>query len=307
MSDLNNLDENKNTDLSDNNDVTIYPENKDWVNYTVNRHDGWADDVSLVYKDENWKPDEEELTLVTLDNENEDQDEPETDSSVTRLKKKTLSRFSVFLILWSILLISVIIISLISYHDRLTRFEEAYYNSLPDAYMNQYMVYFEENDIDSIYGLLTVLPGLTPFETDMAVKTYIAKDIIDSDISFKEKSVNNDEYSYTIMAGSRPVADLVLKDLTSKQDEFGFCDKFITSFEYEFNPSYKVDITIPSDSSLYINSILVPEEYISDSNTSQSHYIINGLFAEPAITVLDRNEKQYDVYYDIDNDIYVIK
>ena len=54
-------------DLSAKNDKTIYPEDKDWVNYTTNLNDGWADDVPLMYDEDQWSPDNKELTVVDLD------------------------------------------------------------------------------------------------------------------------------------------------------------------------------------------------------------------------------------------------
>lgn len=53
--------------LSTKNDKTIYPEDKDWVNYTTNLNDGWADDVPLMYDEDKWSPDNRELTVVDLD------------------------------------------------------------------------------------------------------------------------------------------------------------------------------------------------------------------------------------------------
>ena len=52
---------------NNNKDSNIYPEDKDWVNYTCNINDGWADDVPIQYNEKTWKPSEDELTIIDID------------------------------------------------------------------------------------------------------------------------------------------------------------------------------------------------------------------------------------------------
>ena len=47
--------------------ATSYPKDEDWVNFSVDIHDGWADDVSLVYPEGSWRPDDGELTTLSID------------------------------------------------------------------------------------------------------------------------------------------------------------------------------------------------------------------------------------------------
>ncbi|MDE6686345.1 MAG: hypothetical protein K2K17_03405, partial [Lachnospiraceae bacterium] len=134
-------------------DTSIYPNNKDWVDYTVDIHDGWADDVALVYPDGGWKPEEGELTTLDLetdgtsfgkspegyaDAENSPTAAEIIQQSQTAVKPKT-HYFRTFLIIWLGLLAIAIAFALGYFYDFLDSYEIAYQTSLPYHMMDNIM------------------------------------------------------------------------------------------------------------------------------------------------------------------------
>ena len=93
-------------------DQTVFTSEDNWADFTVNLNDGWADDVSLIYPEGSWRPDDEELTIINME-ENESENSEISSENITDVqaekaaasdKKGILHRksnpFRTFLILW---------------------------------------------------------------------------------------------------------------------------------------------------------------------------------------------------------------
>lgn len=288
----------------DNKDTAIYPEDKDWANYTVDLNDGWADDVSLMYPDESWKPDDDELTIVSIE-ESEDNDN-ELLNDENDKKHKRLSKFAIFLMLWSLLLISVTAILLFSFYDRLERYETAYTASLPDSYVQNFISLYSDNEIDAIYGQITSLPSLSEFENDISLKTVIAKDCVSGNVTYRETDYD-DDYTYDILINSKKVAAISIRTAEAKSDEFGLPTWYISSFEYLFIPLDDFYINAPKNANVYINDILLTDDYCYKEDSNNKYYIIGGLFIEPSIIALIDEDSPLDVYYSENDNTYICK
>lgn len=287
---------------------TIYPEDKDWANYTVNLHDGWADDVSLIYPKNSWKPDDDELTHFSLDKTSPLKDlelEEEVSAEENRKSRKKINNFSIFMIIWIMLLVLFLSILLLSFQDYLSRYEEAYQASKPDSTIKATVELFNSNDIDSIYSSITDLPVLNAFENDISLKIYIAHAIENAEISYKASDdFTFTEPKYLLSASGNTISNITLSNASSKVDDYGFSDWYVSIMTFDFKPDYQVVISIPKDYSLLINDIAVPMDYIIDTKSNSVTYMVNDFYAEPYVCVLDANGEMVTVYYDSNKKIY---
>lgn len=293
-------------------DKTIYPEDNDWANYTTNLHDGWADDVNLVYKDDSWKPDDDELTFVDIE-DNEESDEDVVESSNVSRARKHISRFGIFLIFWSIVLIATATILLTSYYDRLARYQLAFENSKPERALNELLALCDEHNYDALYGTITNPPELNEFENDISLKTIIANDLIDKKITFEETTASSDllasenDLYYIMKSDSAVVGEIILRNSTAKTDEFGFTNWYLSSLNYEFHMQSDVRINAPSNVTVYINSIPVSDIYCYSEDQTEKSYIIGGFYGEPSINAKDSTDSPVDVFYNETDMIYTVK
>lgn len=315
-------------------DKAIYPEDKDWANYTVNLHDGWADDVSLVYPDESWKPDEEELTQVNIDVDeinailakSEQNNNEDSSSTTKKRKKKLISKFTIFLIVWAISISVIAGILLFSYYDYLTRYEAAYEASRPETVTKSCIDWFISNDVDSIFTAITTLPTLNEFESDIALKTYIAQNnpsVSNNHVEYiysKTKNYTYDIPEYTITAKMDTLdvnnshvdttntdatntaatntdissADttnidvtLALRKVMNQTDEYGFPKWYISYFSYDFSPRYDVTLIAPENAIIYINSIMVSPDYCTGKTNGKLTYCIKDFYSSPSIVAFE--------------------
>lgn len=290
---------------NNNEDTSLYPENKDWVNYTVDIHDGWADDVTLVYPEGGWKPDDGELTNLNLDaggtaSEHSTNNTADTKTaeeivqqSQTAVKPQT-HYFRTFLILWLGILAIAIAFALGYFYDFLDSYETAYQASLPYHTMDNIMQSFFDMDMDTIYKMQTDLPVITEFETEETVKLYMAELLEDKLLSYEETAYYNEDFpEYQILADGYVVATVSLRKSLTDHLEYDFPVWYVSSFTFYTQPLEDFHIEVPENFTVYVNGIMLDNDDYYIGRTSPEE----NMFTEPYQTLPDIVTYQGDGLY----------
>lgn len=274
---------------------------KNWADYTVNIHDGWADDVSLVYPEGSWRPDDEELTAISIADEEEEiledadsgsdslecDDSGETKKTVPQIKgtvdeqlekvkmsKKKISGFLVFMICWVVVLSIAIGIFLMMFHDYLVKYEAAYQQSRPYHVMDDLMESFIEYDFNTLYGYMTMPPVINQFENRDDLSYFMYELLDGKKISYvKSENYTEDCPEYYVTADDYIVATVALRKSPVDSLDYDFPVWYVTNFEYYTEPQYNVRIKAPSDYVVTVNGVRLTEDYlissVSDNNAWQ--------------------------------------
>ncbi len=288
-----------------NKDASLYPEDEDWVNYTVDIHDGWADDVALVYPEGGWKPDEGELTNLNLDADetaSEHSDRQTADArtaaeivqqSQTAVKPQT-HYFRIFLILWLGILAIAIAFALGYFYDFLDSYETAYQSSLPYHTMDSIMQSFYDMDMDTIYKMQTDLPVITEFETEETVKLYMTELLEDKSLSYEKTAYYNEDFpEYQILADGYVVATVSLRKSQTDHLEYDFPVWYVSSFTFYTQPLEGFHIEVPENFTVYVNGIMLSDDNYYIGRTSPEE----NMFIEPYQTLPDIKTYQGDGLY----------
>lgn len=282
---------------------STYPKDGDWVNYTVDIHDGWADDVALVYPEGGWKPDDGELTNLTLESPDEHSagNSPLKDSSglpgsphtenpsdladtrtaaeivrqsQTAGKKKT-HYFRTFLIIWLGLLSIAIAFALGYFYDFLDAYETAYQSSLPYHTMDSVMQSFYDMDMDTVYKMQTDLPVITEFESEGNVKLYMKELLEGKALSYEQTSSYTDDFpEYQILADGYVVATVSLRKSQTDHLDYDFPVWYVSSFTFYTQPLEHFHIEVPENYKVYVNGIELNQDYyVSSVSPAENMYV----------------------------------
>lgn len=306
------------------NDTTSYPQDKDWVDYTVDIHDGWADDVALVYPEGGWKPDDDELTTLDLgdqdaaagkkpasdtkgqqtgaNNNAEGTSPSDTQDSLTAaeivqqsqgLVKPKTHYFRTFLIIWLGLLSIAIAFALGYFYDFLDAYETAYQSSRPFHMMDGIMQSFYDMDMDTVYKMQTDLPVITEFETEDTVKLYMADLLEGKTLSYKEDSDYNEDFpEYQILADGYVVATVSLRKSQTDHLAYDFPVWYVSAFTFYTQPLEDFHIEAPENFTVYVNGVELSRDYYVSRTSPEEN-----MFVEPYQTLPDIETYQGDGLY----------
>lgn len=256
--------------------TTTTPDDLDWVDITVDINDGWADDVSLVYPEDSWKPDDGELTKLDMPETNKKRSqsakknkssgayrEVPADPTLLEKEKKKTHPFRLFMILWLGTLSIAIAIGLHYFYNFAENYEKVYQESRPYHRMEDILAVFESEDMDAIYQMLDMNPEITEFETSENVKHYIAELL--NDVTFRYVPTADyleDLPEYYITANDYIVATVALRKNPTQYLSYGFPIWYISSFDFYTEAQHSCRIQAPNNCVVYINGIAVSEDYI---------------------------------------------
>lgn len=317
-------------------DTSIYPKDKDWVNYTVDIHDGWADDVALVYPEGGWKPDEGELTtldlesddegkLTTLDLESTDEEDTKTAAEIiqksqTAVKPKT-HYFRTFLILWLGLLAIAIAFALGYFYDFLDSYEIAYQASLPYHMMDSIMQSFYDMDMDTVYKMQTDLPVITEFETEETVKLYMAELLDGKELSYEKTAYYNEDFpEYQVLADGYVVATISLRKSQTDHLDYDFPVWYVSSFTFYTQPLESFHIEVPENYTVYVNGVELDQDYYVNHTSPAENTFVEpyqtlpdikiyqgeGLYITPTVTAVNNFGAEYVVLPEESTGSYII-
>ena len=319
--------------------ATSYPKDEDWVNFSVDIHDGWADDVSLVYPEGSWRPDDGELTTLSIsDHPQEDttpgkKDCPAEDisktnsaqSSGTDASKQTSGKkthyFRTFMILWLGTLSIVIAMALGYFYDFLDSYERTYQASRPYHMMDDILISFQNMDMDTIYKMQTVLPSITEFETEENVKSYMTTLLDGKTISYEKTTYYNEDFpEYKILADGYVIATVALRKSQTDHLEYDFPVWYVSSFEFYTQPLEEFRIQVPETYTVYINGVELTEDYFVSRTLPEENrfvetyasipYVNNyygcNLYEVPVITAVNSSGTEYMVLPEETTGDYII-
>lgn len=323
------------------NNTSKYPEGNDWVNYTVDIHDGWADDVALVYPEGGWKPEEGELTTMNLDasetvseecsakpylsEHSSDTENIETATEIIQRSQNSAKPkthyFRTFLILWLGFLSIAIAFALDYFYDFLDSYETAYQASLPYHTMDSIMQSFYNMDMDAIYKMQTDLPVITKFETEEDVKLYMADLLEDKTLSYEQASNYSEDFpEYRILADGYVVAAVSLRKSKTDHLEYDFPVWYISSFTFYTQPLEYFNIEIPENYTVFVNGIELDNEYFTSRTSPMENMYVepyqtlpdiktyqgDGLYLAPTVTVVNNFGVEYVVLPEETTGNYII-
>lgn len=315
-------------------DKTVFPSEDNWADFTVNLNDGWADDVSLIYPEGSWRPDDEELTIINME-ENESENSEISSENITDVqaekaaasdKKGILHRksnpFRTFLILWLGTLSIVIAVALGYFYDFLVRYEAAYQASRPALTMDTVLQNFEEYDMNAIYHSMTTIPQITPFESELNVQNHMLDLILDKNITYvKTEKYTEDFPEYYITADDYIVATVVLRKSPVETMEYNFPVWYVSSFDYYTDAQFNFRIEAPSNCNISVNGIPLGTEYCYEDGIvldaaafvepyttlpTVCRYYCEGLYENPVITATNTFGEPVDVVLNTSTGFYEI-
>lgn len=256
----------------------------------------WADDISYESLDK-------EIELKHAANSEVFRPLSETASLSLdgKTTKKSLPGFYLFLIIWLSSLVLILSIFLYKFYYFLDDYQNVYNDSLPYHTVDNYIAYFVNEDYDSLYNLMDTKPETSEFETDENVKGYMADLLASKEITYTETAESTDKQpSYNIMADGYIVAKLTLtQSETLRSYKLPYYE--LDSFEFYTDPGRSVAVCAPSNSTVYLNDVLVSPIYLVDSTENYyqqyfgeyadipytRYYKISGMYEMPDIKVIN--------------------
>lgn len=237
-------------------------------------------------------------------------------------KKKKFHIYVAVLFVWLI----AITVGFFYIYDKLyefqVRYEAAYQASQPGLVMDEAFTHFEQYDIDYIWANMSEHPGVSEFESEDDVKTYMRSMIEGKTLTYLESGEYTSENpTYAIEADGYVIGSVVLKRDLTVQKEFGFPTWIVSDISFPALPLEGAMITLPSNSSVYINGIMLDDTYITSEITVDEDdlqyvdayggdipgfttYAITGLYYEPEVVVKDFDDQESPVEYDSERDQY---
>ena len=238
-------------------------------------------------------------------------------------KPKPKFKVPVFGIILSIWLIVITCVAL-HYYDKgnnyLIHYEEVYQSSLPEHAALSVFEHFDNYDVDYIWDHMMETPRISKFETIDSVKTYIRNMIDGKEMSYKPSSKYSDSApTYVVEADGLVVAEFSLcKDLQNPR-EFGFPTWRIKEIDYYTEPFETANISAPVNFNVYVNDILLEENYICSDEVKPSDedylleygtmpgivdYYVADFYLEPEVRITDMFGNEVEVIYDEATDFY---
>lgn len=303
------------------------------VSTKVNINDGWADDVTLVYPEGSWKPDDSELIMVDID---EDERQAKREAEIreaeelqriiqedSSLGKKKIQPFRLFMIVWLGLLSICIAIGLHLFYNFLEKYEAAYQASRPVHDMDRLLETFKIMDMDTITNLMTVKPEISEFETEDDLKGYIKSLLLDKELGYLTTSNHLEDFpEYYITADGYILGVVSLRKQPVSTKEYNFPEWYISSLEIYTDAQHSVRVEKPDNYQLLINGMPVDttyryekdikignkQTYFGDRITipTLEKYYVNGLFEKPEITAIDCFGEECEVVWNEARGIYEI-
>lgn len=285
---------------------------------TVDLNDGWADDVALVYPEGGWRPDEEELTQIPMDTPSKKRKkgrkrktkeanashpvatkEVVTDPTLEASPRR-LSPFRTFLIVWLGILSIAIAAGLGLFYKFLEDYEATYQASRPYHQMEQVLQTLEAGNLDEIMLMMNWAPELNAFESQEQAKASLQELLEGQQFSYQETgNYLEDLPEYYVLMGDYILSTVTLRKNPNEQLAYGFPTWYISSFDFQLEPSHTCQIQAPENVTVRINDIPLTADYetgltkeLEEASYYEEvkelpvikQYLCTGFFQTPVIT-----------------------
>ena len=238
-------------------------------------------------------------------------------------KKKGKKQFHVYvaiLMVWLIAVTCAILYGYKRFNTFLIDYEASYQSSQPDLVMAEVFTHFEAYDIEYIWQNMPEHPTASQFESEDAIKTYMLSMIEGKTLTYVESGEYTPERpTYTVEADGYVVGTVALQRIGQK--EYGNPVWALADISFPVLPLEGAMITLPSNSTVYINGIQLDDTYITEqlpvdedelqyvepyggSIPGFTTYAISGLYYEPTVEVKDYSGADSPVEYNAELDRY---
>ena len=211
------------------------------------------------------------------------------------IKKMKLNKFGVFLIAYSGILISIVIVLLLLLYGTLKDYEK----SMPNNTMSKIVKEFTPDNIEQILNDNSV--KINEFETVSSVADYFKLKMQDSQVTYKRKSgeYTSETPVYIVKAGDATIAKVTLTANGKNAHKFTEWKLDSISFDGYMDAKNDVTITAPSAAEVKLNGVKISESYVTQKDIkfdivknvesfiktpTNVIYKVSGLMAQPKIT-----------------------
>ena len=238
-------------------------------------------------------------------------------------KKKGKKQFHVYvaiLMVWLIAVTCAILYGYKKFNTFLIDYEASYQSSQPDLVMADVFTHFEAYDIEYIWQNMPEHPTASQFESEDAIKTYMLSMIEGKTLTYVESGEYTPERpTYAVEADGYVVGTVALQRIGQK--EYGNPVWALADISFPVLPLEGAMITLPSNSTVYINGIQLDDTYITEQTPADEDelqyvepyggsipgfttYAVSGLYYEPTVEVKDYSGADCPVEYNADFDRY---
>jgi len=211
------------------------------------------------------------------------------------LKKMKLNKFGVFLLAYSGILISIVIVLLFLLNGVLKDYEK----SMPNNTMSQVEKEFTPDNIEQILTDNSV--KINEFETISTIADYFKLKMQDNEVTYKRKSgeYTNETPVYLVKAGDATIAKVSLAENGENAHKFTEWKLGNISFDGYIDAQSDITITAPSAAVVKLNGVKINETYITQKDIklditknvdayvkapTNVVYKVSGLMTQPKIT-----------------------
>jgi len=211
-------------------------------------------------------------------------------------KKRKLNKFGVFLLAYSGILISIVVVLLILLYGTLKDYEK----SMPNNTMSKIVKEFTPDNIEQILNDNSI--KINEFETVSSVADYFKAKMQDSEVTYKRKSgeYTNETPVYLVKAGDAIIAKVTLVANGENAHKFTNWKLGNISFDGYIDAKNEMTITAPSVAEVKLNGVKISDSYITQKDIkfdivknveafvktpTNVIYKVSGLMAQPKITV----------------------
>ena len=241
----------------------------------------------------------------------------------SRKRKNRKKQFHVYvavLFVWLIAVTCTILYGYRRFNAFLIDYENSYQSSDPKIVMNEVFNHFESRDIEYIWQNMTEHPTVSSFENEDSVKTYMLSLLEGKSLTYVESGeYTADRPCYAVEADGYVVSTISLTKVS--QNEYGNPVWGLAGISFPVLPLEGAMITLPSNSTVYINGIQLDENYITEQTPPDEDelqyvepyggsipglttYAVSGLYYEPQVVVKDYSGIECPVEYSAEFDRY---
>ena len=235
---------------------------------------------------------------------------------------KKISKFTKGLLIWLVVLTVVICVGLVWFNGFTAKYEELYQASLPHHQAEKVVELLGNQDVDTVWNMMTEKPKVTEFENDSYVKKYVEDLVKGKELTYKQtEDYSENAPEYYICTTEYIIAKLKLAEDETQKPKYGFKAWKIGSVEFYTAADNEFKITIPETYTLSLNGKEVPAGYktqegieLEENKYLKPHaelpkqcvYEVKGLYEEPVIKVTDAEGNAAKAIKDKDTGAYKV-
>ena len=241
----------------------------------------------------------------------------------TRLEKNINIIYRIFMFVWTIACICVVAVVLDKFYCFLKEYQQVYDETRPKLAMEEIIVEFDEADVDWLLANNTNSFEISSFETEETLRQYIADYLKGKKVAYTTKTGEHIEERpvYVVTLDGEPFANVRLKK-QEKTAEYGHPLWELREVEWSVSPEKSCSVTVPENASVYVNGILLSEEYITEINKENKNamyfsefsevvtlpgyktYYVDGFYMDPVVTANDFSGVPMKLVYEEENKMY---